>query len=266
MGNYKNTIRVTLTIVMLLGLSSCANTTVKNGTSNGVSSSSQTFKMYPFKSAILKYKQKNQTLIWDDWGVKHYESKANDRVIMSSNGLEYRVSHGTKKITKSHNPILIYLLVADKNLAPYYVATGAVDALYKTGKKAKVAGQTCNIWVNELPYPSKKYCLYNDLILLKKEVKSQGVWRVEKEAYVAKFNSKIDPQLFTKIPNYPIKDFTDNETSEEIQQKMRKSPQEYKSALNMAETIKKRGIKHRESIQDFLRENKRAIELYRQQK
>ena len=161
------------------------------------------------------------------------------------------------------NLIMDWLIVVNKDLRTYYVASDSDDALIKTGESEKVAGQSCNIWVNSVPSPSKRYCLYNDLILLKKETyNSQNKkWRIEKEAYVAKFNTTIDDKIFTKIPNYPTRDMTKYTTSE-IHKLLKEDPAEYKKSLKVANKLKTRGERHRESIRDHRVQDKRMLEVY----
>ena len=246
----------------MLMLSACQPT--QPNTNTQIASSSSNCKLYPYKSAIIKYKQKDKVLIWDDWGLKTYESRHKDSdIIMINNGLEYRIKHNYKKITKMRNMYLDWLIVANKDLRAYYVASEADDALYKTGEREKIAGQNCNIWINSVPSPSQRYCLYNDLILLKKEnYNSQTkLWRVEKEAYEAKFNTAIDNNLFTKIPNYPTRDMT-KYTTEEIHKLLKEEPSQYRNSLEVANKIKTMGERHKERIRKHSVQDKRMLEVY----
>ena len=243
----KITIAISIFPLMLM-FSACQPTQPSTNTQTTSASTSNNFKLYPYKSAIIKYKQKEKVLIWDNWGRKTYESRhKNSDIIMINNGLEYRIKHNQKKITKMRNLIMDWLIVANKDLRPYYVASDAEDALYKTGESEKVAGQSCNIWVNSFSSPSKRYCLYNDLILLKKESydwRSKKM-RIEKEAYEAKFNSTIDSKLFTNIPDYPIRNMS-KYTTNEIHKLLKEDPAEYKKSLKVANEFKTRGITHKE--------------------
>ena len=248
--------------VLMLMFSACQPTPPSKN--NAISSSSSNCKLYPYKSAIIKYKQKDEVLIWDDWGLKTYESRHKDSdILMINNGLEYRIKHNQKKITKMRNLYIDWLIVANKDLRAYYVASGADDALYKTGESEKIAGQSCNVWINSVPSPSTRYCLYNDLILLKKEnYNSQSKkWRIEKEAYEVKFNTAVDSKLFTKIPNYPTRDMT-KYTTEEIHKLLKEEPAEYKKSLKVANIIKTKGEKHRERIRDHSVQDKRMLAVY----
>jgi hypothetical protein len=159
--------------------------------------------------------------------------------------------------------VMDWLIVADKDLRPYYIASGANDAYIKTGESEKVSGQSCNIWLNSVPSPHSRYCLYNDLILLKKENydSENKKWRVEKEAYFAKFNTAIDHTLFTKIPDYPTRNMSKYST-DEIHKLLKEDPAEYKGSLKVASDLKTRGEKHRERINDHSRHDKRMLEVY----
>jgi len=244
----KITLAITSSALMLM-FSACQPTQPSTHTQTTSSSTSSNFKLYPYKSAIIKYKQKDKVLIWDDWGRKTYESRHKDSdIIMINNGLEYRINHNQKKITKMRNLIMDWLIVANKDLRPYYVASDAEDALYKTGESEKVAGLSCNIWLNSFSSPSKRYCLYNDLILLKKESydwHSSKKWIIEKEAYEAKFNSTIASKLFTNIPDYPTRNMSKYST-DEIHKLLKEDPAEYKKSLKVANEFKTRGITHKE--------------------
>jgi len=248
--------------VLTLMLSSCQSTLSKANTPTASNSSNT--KVYPYKSAIIQYKQKDQVLIWDDWGVRTYESRYNNKdILMINNGAEYRIDHNQKKITKMRNLIMDWLIVTDKDLRPYYVASDAIDALIKTGQSEKVAGKSCNIWLNSVPSPDSRYCLYNDLILLKKETydSQNKKWRIEKEAYVAKFNTIVDSKLFTKIPNYPTRNISKYST-DQIHKLLKEDPAEYKKSLEVANQFKTRGEKHRKRIRDHKIQDKRMLELY----
>jgi len=245
----------------------CANTpTIQNNNTMESSNSSSTSncKIYPYKSGILKFKNYyNDSIIWDDWGRKSYETHNNEAII-SDNGTEYKIRHSSKQIMKSRGLILDYLIVANKDLRAYYVDNEALDAIVKGKQTETIAGLTCNIWVDKLPYPSKRYCLYKDLILLKKELYSSETkkWKVERVATVAKFNTPIKSSLFTKLPSYPIRNFDKGRSNEEEHTLMRNDSYVYKDALEVAEKIKQRGINHREKIQSYQHHNKDLIERY----
>jgi len=254
-------IAISLYILMVM-LTACQSTS--SNTTSPTQLSSSNFKLYPYKSAILKYKQKDQVLIWDDWGLKTYESRDKNRdIIMVNNGQEYRIKHHQKKITKMRSLIMDWLIVADKDLRPYYVASKAENALIKTGESEKVAGYSCNIWIDSVPLPSTRYCLYNDLIILKKEThdSQNKKWRVEKEAYLAKFDIPIDSKLFTNIPDYPTRNLS-KYTSNEIHKLLKEDPQHYKASLETANKIKERGERHRERVKAYRIRHKKMIELY----
>jgi len=253
-----------MTIVGCQSTSSNANVVPSTNSSPTSSTSASNTKIYPYKSAIIKYKQKEQVLIWDDWGLKTYESRYKNRdVIMINNGLEYRIDHNRKKLIKTRNLVMDWLIVADKDLRPYYVASEAPDAMIKTGEHETVAGQSCNIWLDSIPAPDTRYCLYNDLVLLKKETYDDRTrkWRVEKEAYVAKFNTAVDSKLFTNIPNYPTRNMS-KYTTEEIHKLLREDPAEYKKVLQVATEMRTRGERHREKIRDHKIQDKRTLENY----
>jgi len=253
-----------ITIVGCQSTSSNANVAPSRNSSPTSSTSTSNTKIYPYKSAIIKYKQKDQVLIWDDWGLKTYESRYKDRdVIMINNGLEYRIKHNQKKITKMRNLVMDWLIVADIDLRPYYVSSEADDAMVKTGEHETVAGQNCNIWLNSIPSPSSRYCLYNDLILLKKETYDDRTrkWRVEKEAYMAKFNTAVDGKLFTNIPNYPTRNMS-KYTTKEIHKLLREDPAEYKKSLRVAFELKTIGDRHRKKINLEKQQHKKMLELY----
>jgi len=253
-----------MTIVGCQSTSSNANVVPSTNSSPTSSTSASNAKLYPYKSAILKYKQKEQVLMWDDWGLKTYESRYKDRdVIMVNNGLEYRIKHNQKKITKMRNLVMDWLIVADKDLRPYYLSTEAGDAMVKTGEHETVAGQSCNIWLDSIPSPDTRYCLYNDLILLKKETYDNRTrkWRVEKEAYVAKFNTAVDSKLFTNIPNYPTRNMS-KYTTKEIHKLLREDPTEYQKSLQVANEFKTRGERHRKKIGLEKQQHKNMLELY----
>ena len=266
MKKVKKAISLAVLMIVAVGCKSTTSNSISPTVSNNqTNSTSSNCKLYPYKSAIIKYKQKDKVLIWDDWGVKTYESRhKNSDIIMINNGLEYRINHNQKKITKMRNMVMDWLIVANKDLRAYYVATEADDALIKTGEHEKVAGKSCNIWINSVPSPSTRYCLYNDLILLKKETydwQSSKKWRIVKEAYEAKFNTAIDNKLFTKIPNYPTRDMT-KYTTEEVHKLLKETPESYRNSLEVANKVKTRGERHRESIRDHSVQDKRMLEVY----
>jgi len=258
----KITLAITSSALMLM-FSACQPT--QPSTHTQTDSSSSNCKLYPYKSAIIKYKKKEEMLIWDDWGLKVYQSRYKDSdIIMVNNGLEYRIKHNYKKITKKRNMYMDWLIVANKDLRAYYVDSEADDALYKTGEHEKVAGQNCNIWINSVPSPTKRYCLYNDLILLKKETYDwyrSKKWIIEKEAYEAKFNTAIDSKLFTKIPNYPTRDISKYST-EEMHKLLKESPESYKDSLEVANKVKTRGEEHRATSRLYMRQSKDMLERY----
>lgn len=258
----KKSIKLSIIVLILAG---CQSTSLNNGvTNNSTHTSSSNFKLYPYKSAILKYKQKEKVLIWDDWGLKTYESRRKDTdIIMINNGLEYRIKHHQKKITKMRSLVMDWLIVADKDLRPYYVDSSAKDAFVKTGEREKVAGQSCNIWIDSIPHPDSRYCLYDDLILLKKETYNSRTkkWSIVKEAYMAKFNTTVDGKLFTNIPNYPMRDMT-KYTTDEIHKLLKEDPAEYKKTLEVANKVKVRGERHRERVKEQRIQGKRMMELY----
>ena len=259
MKKIKITTALSLLSIMLIG---CQPTSPK--ASVQTPSSTSNFKLYPYKSAILKYKKKDRVLIWDDWGVKTYESRNKDRdIIMVNNGVEYRIDHDRKKVTKMRNLIMDWLIVANKDLRAYYVDSNAKNALVKTGERKRVAGQSCNIWLNSVPRPSSRYCLYNDLIVLKKEIynSSHKQWRVEEEATMAKFNTSVDAKLFTKIPNYQTRDMTKYST-EEIHNLLKNDPSEYKKSLKVANEIKTRGERHKKKIRVHKIQDRKMLEYY----
>ena len=159
-------IKTTITLsVLTLMLSSCQST-LSNANTPTASNSSNT-KVFPYKSAIIKYKQKDQVLIWDDWGVRTYESRYNDKdIIMINNGAEYRIDHKRKKITKMRNLIMDWLIVTEKDLRPYYVASDAEDTLIRTGQSEKVAGQNGK---NYSSFNPTQYTLFMSLKKLKQK-------------------------------------------------------------------------------------------------
>jgi len=183
---------------------------------------------------------------------------------MINNGEEYRIKHHQKKITKMRSLIMDWLIVANKDLRPYYVAAKAENALIKTGEREKIAGHSCNIWINSVPSPNTRYCLYNDLIVLKKETHDfqSKKWRVEKEAYLAKFDTAVDSKLFTNIPDYPTRNMS-KYTSDEMHKLLKEDPAEYKKTLETANKIKVRGKRHRERVRTRrTQSDKRMLEIY----
>jgi len=244
----------------------CAtNTPVQSTQTANASQNSGNMKLYPYKSGIVKFKNKNRTLTWDDWGKKTYETNRHE-VIMINNGSEYRINHNSKRIKKDRNLILDWLIVADQDLHNYYVDTEAKKAIVNMHKTETVAGVKCNIWLDDIPHPSNRYCLYDNKILLKHQVHNNHKWSVVKEATFTKFNSSIDQSLFSKLPNYPVESFTKYNDDEQLHSLLRKEPTEYRNSLEVAETIKAKGIEKKEDIKRYARDHKELIKLYKNHK
>jgi len=241
----------------------CAtNTPVQSTQTTSTSQNSGNMKLYPYKSGIVKFKNKNRTLTWDDWGKKTYETKGN-QIIMINNGSEYRINHNSKQIKKDRNPMLDWLIVADQDLHNYYIDKEAKKAIVNMHKTETVAGLKCNIWLDDVPNPSNRYCLYDNKILLKHQVHNNHKWSVAKEATFAKFNSTVDQNLFTKLPNYPVENMTKYNDDKALHALIKNDPDEYKKALQVANSVKARGIDRENDIQRYLQNNKKMMELYR---
>lgn len=254
-----------LILTLILGAcASQANIQNNNTRQSTQSSSTSNYKFYPFKSGIVKFKNyHNDSIAWDDWGRKLYQTHDNEAMI-SDNGTQYKINHSSKKIMKMRDLMLDYLIVANKDLSAYYVDKEALGAIVKGKQTQKVAGLTCNIWVDELPYPSERYCLYKDLILLKKELYSSETksWRIERVATLAKFNSSINSSLFTQIPPYPVRNMEKEISNEAEHRLMRNDVYVYKDALEVAEKVKQRGMRHKKKVQSYQQHNKDLIERY----
>ena len=238
------------------------NTPIQSTQIASASQNSGNMKLYPYKAGILKFKNKNHTLTWDDWGKKTYETNQHEAIVVN-NGSEYRIDHVHKQIKKTRNLILDWLIVADQDLHNYYISKNARNAIVNMNKIETVAGVKCHIWIDKIPTPSHRYCLYDNKILLKQEVYRNGKWSVVKEAIFAKFNNSIDQNLFSKLPNYPVKNMTKYNDDKALHALIKNDPTEYKKALQVANSVKARGIDRENDIQRYLQNNKKMMELYR---
>jgi len=237
------------------------NSPVQSTQTTSVSHNSGNMKFYPYKSGILKFKKNNRSLTWDAWGKRTYETNRNEAIVIN-NGSEYRIDHDHKQIKKTRNLILDWLIVADQDLHSYYVSKEARGAMVNMHKTEMVAGVKCNIWLDNVPHPSNRYCLYDNRILLKHQVYNNKRWSVRKEASFANFNSSIDQNLFTKLPSYPVKNLTKYNNDEALHARMRNSSSEYKNALQIANRMKALGVKREKDVKRYARDHKGIIELY----
>ena len=260
---YNKILILTFTLLLIMG---CATETPVHSTqTTSASQNSSSMKLYPYKSGIVKFKNKNHTLTWDDWGKKSYETDRNEAIVIN-NGLEYRINNDRKQIKKDRNPMLDWLIVADQDLHNYYMDKEAKNAIVNMNKTETVAGVKCNIWLDNVPNPSNRYCLYDNKILLKHQVHNNHKWSVVKEATFAKFNSSIDQSLFSKLPNYPVENMTKYNDSEALHSLLRKDPDEYERTLIMANRIKAKAIEKKEDIKRYAKNHKEIIELYKNHK
>jgi hypothetical protein len=257
--------KITILIFVSLLIGCVTNTPVQSTQTDRTSQNSGNMKLYPYKSGILKFKNKNHTLTWDNWGKKRYVTH-NNKIIITNNGSEYHIEHNQKIIKKSRDLVLDWLIVADQDLHSYYVDSDAKNAIVNMQKTETVAGLKCNIWLDSVPDPSNRYCLYNNRIILKHEIYNNNRWSVKKEATFAKFNGSIDPILFTKLPQYPIKNMTKYNNDEELHALIKNSPAEYKKALTVANTIKAKYTERENDIRRYLQNHKKTIELYKNHK
>ena len=193
------------------------------------------YKYYPFKSAILIYKQEDDEALykkvktWDDWGrkISHIEEfrnkksvktrpRSNITQIIRDDSVLYEFEHHKKLVRQRRESIRFLQILSGEDLRKYYLDnSNAIMYTKKTDRTAVVGGVECNIWEGRWV----RACRYQDIITLKEEKKMQtgNEWIVLKEVTSAQFNIPIAKQIFQLPKDYKVEVSSTFKTEEELE-------------------------------------------------